>query len=148
MEGRKSKMMTIKPIKKRLMEKLEEVVNWLYKDQPFATNLTTSVVAIICLGMAKLAYVGIQQKLYSGYFENIVVALLVFILVLQIPFRVSGWGNISLIFVGIAGVGLFFYDTYSLLQVAGQMIGFLAGGHILFMIGNLISIGGNQNDRI
>ena len=128
--------MAKKPIKKRLIERLEEVANWLYKDQPFIMNLTTSVVAIIFLVMVKLALIGFQQKLYSGYFEYIVVALLVGILVLQTPFRVSGWGNISLIFVGIAGVGLFFYDTTSLLPFAGKMIGFLAGGHILFMMFN------------
>jgi len=128
--------MAKKPTKKRLIGKLEEVANWLYKDQPFIMNLTTSVVAIIFLVMVKLALIGFQQKLYSGYFEYMVVALLIIILVLQTPFRVSGWGNISLIFVGIAGVGLFLYDTNTLLPMAGKMIGFLAGGHILFMMGN------------
>ena len=122
------------PTKKKLLNKLEEVMNWLYKDQPFLTNLTTSVVAIIFLVMVKLALIGFQQKLYSGYFEYMVVALLMSILILQTPFRVSGWGNISLIFVGIAGIGLFFYDTTSLLPFAGKMIGVFAWGHILFMI--------------
>jgi len=126
--------MAKKPTKKRLIEKLEEVANWLYKDQPFIMNLTTSVVAIIFLVMVKLALIGFQQKLYSGYFEYIVVALLVGILVLQTPFRVSGWGNISLIFVGIAGVGVLVYDTSSLLPLAGKMIGVFVGGHLLFMI--------------
>jgi hypothetical protein len=128
--------MAKKPTKKRLIEKLEEVVNWLYKDQPFRMNLTTSVSAIIFLVMVKLGFIGFQQKLYSGYFEYMVVALLISILVLQTPFRVSGWGKISLIFVGIAGVGLFLYDTNTLFPMAGKMIGFLAGGHILFMMGN------------
>jgi len=126
--------MAKKPIKKRLIEKLEEVINWLYKDQPLITNLTSSVVALIWLVMIKLAIIGFQQKLYSGYFEYMVVALLLSILILQTSFKVSGWGNITLVFVLIAGVGLFVYDTTSLLPVAGQMIVFFAGGHILFMI--------------
>jgi len=124
------------PTKKKLLNKLEEVMNYLYKDQPFIINLTTSVVAIIFLVMVKLALIGFQQKLYSGYFEYMVVALLLSILILQIPFRVSGWGNISLIFVGIAGVGLLIYDTTTLLPFAGKMIGVFAGGHILFMMFN------------
>ena len=128
--------MAKKPTKKRLIERLEEVANWLYKDQPFIMNLTTSVVAIILLVMVKLVLIGFQQKLYSGYFEYMVVALLMSILILQTPFRVSGWGNISLIFVGIAGVGLLVYDTSSLLPLAGKMIGVFAGGHILFMMFN------------
>jgi len=124
------------PTKKKLLNKLEEVMNYLYKDQPFIINLTTSVVAIIFLVMVKLALIGFQQKLYSGYFEYMVVALLLSILILQTPFRVSGWGNISLIFVGIAGVGLLIYDTTTLLPFAGKMIGVFAGGHILFMMFN------------
>ena len=128
--------MTKKPIKKRLIEKLEEVINWLYKDQPLITNLTSSVVALIWLVMIKLASIGFQQKLYSGYFEYMVVALLLSILILQTSFKSSGWGNITLVFVLIAGVGLFVYDTTSLLPLAGKMIGFFAGGHILFMMGN------------
>ena len=126
--------MAKKPIKKRLIERLEEVINWLYKDQPLITNLTSSVVALIWLVIIKLAIIGFQQKLYSGYFEYMVVALLLSILILQTSFKVSGWGNITLVFVLIAGVGLFVYDTTSLLPVAGQMIVFFAGGHILFMI--------------
>jgi hypothetical protein len=122
------------PTKKKLLNKLEEVMNYLYKDQPFLTNLSASVVAIILLVMVKLALIGFQQKLYSGYFEYMVVALLMLILTLQTPFRVSGWGNFSLIFVGIAGVGLLVYDTSSLLPFAGKMIGVFAGGHILFMM--------------
>jgi hypothetical protein len=122
------------PTKKKLLNKLEEVMNYLYKDQPFLTNLSASVVAIILLVMVKLALIVFQQKLYSGYFEYMVVALLMLILTLQTPFRVSGWGNFSLIFVGIAGVGLLVYDTSSLLPFAGKMIGVFAGGHILFMM--------------
>jgi hypothetical protein len=122
------------PTKKKLLNKLEGVMNYLYKDQPFLTNLSASVVAIILLVMVKLALIGFQQKLYSGYFEYMVVALLMLILTLQTPFRVSGWGNFSLIFVGIAGVGLLVYDTSSLLPFAGKMIGVFAGGHILFMM--------------
>jgi len=126
--------MAKKPIKKQLIEKLEEVINWLYKDQPLITNLTSSVVALIWLVMIKLAIIGFQQKLYSGYFESMVVALLLSILILQTSFKVSGWGNIALVFVLIAGVGLFIYDTTSLLQLAGEMIGVFAGGHILFIL--------------
>jgi hypothetical protein len=139
--------MAKKPTKKRLIGKLEEVANWLYKDQPFLMNLTTSVVAIIFLVMVKFALIGFQQKLYSGYFEYMVVALLISILILQIPFRVSGWGNISLIFVGIAGVGLLVYDTTSLLPFAGKMVGFFAGGHILFMMFNAGTNYVNNNRR-
>jgi len=122
------------PIKRKLLSRLEEVINWLYKDQPLLTNLTTSVIAIFFLVIVKLALIGFQQKLYSGYFEYIVIALLMSILVLQTSFRVSGWGNISLFFVGIAGVGLFFYNTTLLLPLAGQMIGIFAGGHFIYII--------------
>ena len=129
--------MAKKPIEKGLIEKLEEVINWLYKDQPLITNLTSSIVALIWLVIIKLAIIGFQQKLYSGYFEYMVVALLLSILILQTSFKVSGWGNITLVFVLIAGVGLFVYDTTSLLPLAGQMIGFFAVGHILFMMFNV-----------
>lgn len=128
--------MAKKPIKKRLIEKLEEVINWLYKDQPLIINLTSSVVFLIWLVVIKLAIIGFQQKLYSGYFEYVVVALLLSILILQTPFSFSGWGNFALIFVGIAGVGLFFYDTPSLLPFAGKMVCVFAGGHILYMMFN------------
>jgi hypothetical protein len=117
-----------------LEKRVKEVMNYLYKDQSLVNNLTTSVFAIILLVMVKLASIGFHQQLFSGYFEYIVVALLMSILILQTPFRVSGWGNISLIFVGIAGVGLLFYDTTSLLPMAGKMIGVFAVGHILFII--------------
>lgn len=126
--------MTKKLIKKRLIEKLEEVINWLYKDQPLITNLTSNVAALICLVIIKLAIIGFQQKVYSGYFEYMVVALLLSILILQTSFKVSGWGNITLFFVLIAGVGLFVYDTTSLLTVAVKMINFFAAGHILFIM--------------
>lgn len=131
--------MTKKLIKKRLIEKLEEVINWLYKDQPLITNLTSNVAALICLFIIKLAIIGFQQKVYSGYFEYMVVALLLSILILQTSFKVSGWGNITLFFVLIAGIGLIVYDTTSLLTVAGQMISFFAVGHILFMITQLVN---------
>ncbi len=126
--------MAKKLIKRRLIEKLEEVINWLYKDQSLITNLTSSVVALIWLVMIKLAIIGFQQKFYSGYFEYMVVTLLLLILILQPSFKTSGWGNITLVFVLIAGVGLFVYDTTSLLPLAGQMIGFFAAGHILFIM--------------
>ena len=125
---------TKEPIKRRLIEKLEEVIKWLYQDQPLITNLTSNVAALIFLVIIKLAIIGFQQKVYSGYFEYMVVALLLSILILQTSFKVSGWGNITLFFVLIAGVGLIVYDTTSLLPLAGKMISFFAAGHILFVM--------------
>ncbi len=131
--------MNKKLTKRRLIEKLEEVINWLYKDQSLITNLTSSVGALILLVVIKFAIIGFQQKVYSGYFEYMVVALLLSILILQTSFKASGWGKISLIFVVIAGVGLIVYDTTSLLPLAGKMISFFAAGHILFMITQLVN---------
>ena len=68
-----------------------------------------------------------------------VVTLLLLILILQTSFKASGWGKISLIFVVIAGVGLFVYDTTSLITVAVKMISFFAVGHILFIITQLVN---------
>jgi len=126
--------MNKKLIKKRLIEKMEEVINWLYKDQPLITNLASSFAALIWLFIIKLAIIGFQQKLYFGYFEYMVIALLLSILIFQTSFKVSGWGNITFAFVLIAGVGLIVYDTTSLLPVAGEMIGLFAVGHILFIM--------------
>ena len=122
-------------IKRKLLSRLEEVINWLYKDQPFLTNLITSLSVMFFLIIVKLALIGFQQRIYSGYFECVVVVLLIGIFVLQnLNPKVSGWGNISLIFIGIAGVGLLFYNTASLLLLAGQMIGIFAGGHFMYWI--------------
>lgn len=130
--------MNEKYFKKRLIEKIGKVINWLYKDQPLIINLTSNIIALIWIVMIKLALIGFQQKLYSGYFEYMVVALLLSILILQTSFKVSGWGNISLVFVLIAGVGLFVYNITSLLLVAGQIITLLAVGKILFIIANKV----------
>lgn len=126
--------MAKKLTKIRSIEKLEEVIKWLYQDQPLFTNLTSNVAALIFLVILKLAIIGFQQKFYSGYFEYMVVTLLLLILILQTSFKTSGWGNISLVFVVIAGVGLLVYDTTSLLTVAVKMISFFAVGHILFVM--------------
>ena len=98
-------------IKREGLSRLNEVVNWLYKDQPFLTNLITSFIALFLLAVIKLTLTGFQQEIYSGYFENIVIVLLMSILILQTPFRFSGWGDIAMIFVGIACAGIFFYNT-------------------------------------
>ncbi len=133
--------MTTQIIKKILLNRLERVLNYLYKDKPLITNLTIGLVSINFLIIIKLALIGFQQKLYSGYFEHMVIALLVSlviifvsILILQTSFKRSGWGGIALIFIGIAGVGLFFYDTTVLIPLAGKMIGFFAGGHLLYKV--------------
>ena len=68
---------------------VDKLINWLYKDQPFITNVTTIFTALIWLVMIKLAIIGFQQKLYSGYFEYIVVALLLSILILQTSFSLK-----------------------------------------------------------
>lgn len=118
----------------KFFERLEEIADYLFKDKPFWNNLMAGIVGLIILVVIKVALIGFQEKLYTGYFEYIVVFILMSILILQYDFKSSGWGDVAMIFVGIAWIGVIFYDSFATLTLAMQVIGLFASFHIIYMI--------------
>ena len=136
--------------KNRLMERMEEIINWLYKDNPFFTNLYINIFMMISLIVIKFMLIGFQQKLYSGYFEHMVILVLTLFLTLTtyiLNLKASGWGLFSLIFVGIAGICLICYDTMAGFTLAINMTVLLCIGQFLFIIYSLYKNKRKENEK-
>jgi len=127
--------------KKRITKKIEQGINYLYKDRSFFKNLFGIIVFIMFVGIVKIALIGFDKGKYSGYFEHVVISILLFLFIFQIFSRLkfSGWGNIAYIFLLAGALYFFVFDSYQLMYLASSFSGTLGAGHLLYMMGNYLT---------
>jgi len=121
--------------KKRLFNKLKEIVNYLYKGVSLIDNFLNVFFVVFFVLIIKFIRIGLQQKLYLGYFEFTIIGFLIIISILQInKIRTNcfGWGEISFIFFFISGISWIYSDSLELLLLSIKITWAFVLGHIFY----------------
>jgi hypothetical protein len=116
---------------------LENIMNYLFKEVSIIQAMTSFVGIVFIILFVKFFLVGIEEKLFNGYFETMVLGLLIAILLFVVPFYTKGWVGIISVILMVSGVVVWVYDSIILYRVATFGFSFFITLQILYKIFSL-----------
>lgn len=115
-------------------KRIGEILKYFYKDQPPIYSLGSIMITFILVSFVKLALVGVEERLYTGYFEYMVIALLLFIMLAHTPIKLDGWAGIMNLWILFGGVLWILNSKVYILHPVLAVSIYLFVGHLLYII--------------
>ena len=138
MENKKEQSLNIF---KKMRSYGHKILDYLYKDESILASFFVAYGGSFAVVMLGVVFLEINKEAYKGIFELTVIALLVSLVLLQIPFliRSSGWAKVVLFFSWLSLASIIIFHITFLAAFSFKLITILFFGHIGYIIGNKLN---------
>ena len=117
---------------------LKVIEDYLFKDVKLLSGITSIIGVLFIILFVYYFLVGIKENLFNGYFETMVLGLLISIFVFVVPFYTKGWVGITNYILTIGGMLLWFSDSLIVYRIGTFSFSFFVTLHITYKLFNLL----------